>query len=189
MSSEHIRSFIAIDLDDEAIKKEINRVQRDLEQTGAQLKLVDPKIMHFTFRFLGETSTETIEKVKKAMNELAFERFDITINGIGAFPNLRRINVIWVGVSSGVDRLEQLFQQLEPKLLQIGITSDDKGFNPHLTIARVKSSLNRDALATYVSKFEAVKLGAISVSSLRLKKSTLTPKGPIYSTMHEVTAS
>ena len=189
MSSERIRSFIAVDLDDEAIKKEINRVQRDLEQTGAQLKFVDPKIMHFTFRFLGEVSLETIEMVKKAMNELAFERFDITINGIGAFPNLRRINVIWVGVSGGEDRLEQLFHQLEPKLRQIGLASDDKGFNPHLTIARVKSNLNRDALANYVSKFEAVKFGIISVSSLRLKKSTLTPKGPIYSTMHEVTAS
>ncbi|MGO9646133.1 MAG: RNA 2',3'-cyclic phosphodiesterase [Candidatus Bathyarchaeia archaeon] len=189
MSSERIRSFIAVDLDDEAIKKEINRVQRDLEQTGAQLKFVDPKIMHFTFRFLGEVSTETIEMVKQAMNELAFERFDITINGIGAFPNLRRINVIWVGVSGGEDRLEQLFHQLEPKLRQIGLASDDKGFNPHLTIARVKSNLNRDALANYVSKFEAVKFGIISVSSLRLKKSTLTPKGPIYSTMHEVTAS
>jgi 2'-5' RNA ligase len=189
LSSERIRSFIAVDLDDEAIKKEINRVQRDLEQTGAQLKIVDPKIMHFTFRFLGEVSTETIEMIKKAMNELAFERFDIAINGIGAFPNLRRINVIWVGVSSGADRLEQLFQQLEPKLQQIGIARDDKGFNPHLTIARVKSNLNREALANYVSKFEAAKFGTISVSSLRLKKSTLTPKGPIYTTLHEVTGS
>jgi 2'-5' RNA ligase len=189
LSSERIRSFIAVDLDDEAIKKEINRVQRDLEQTGAQLKSVDPKIMHFTFRFLGDVSTETIEIVKKAMNELAFERFDITLNGIGAFPNLRRINVIWIGVSSGADRLEQLFQQLEPKLRQIGIAHDDKGFNPHLTIARVKSSLNRDALANYISKFESAKFGTISVSSLRLKKSTLTPQGPIYNTLHEITAS
>ena len=189
MSSERIRSFIAVDLDDEAIKKEINHVQQDLERTGAQLKSVDPKIMHFTFRFLGEVSTETIEMVKKAMNELAFERFDISLNGIGAFPNLRRINVIWIGVSSGADRLEQLFQQLEPKLRQIGIAHDDKGFNPHLTIARVRSSLNRDALANYISKFESTKFGTIPVSSLRLKKSTLTPQGPIYSTLHEVTAS
>ncbi len=127
--------------------------------------------------------------VKKAMNELTFQRFDIVINGIGAFPNLRRINVIWVGVSSGADRLELLFQQLEPKLRQIGVARDDKGFNPHLTIARVKSNLNRDALAEYVSKFEAVEFGTISVSSLRLKKSMLTPEGPIYSTIHEVKAS
>jgi 2'-5' RNA ligase len=189
LSSERIRSFIAVDLDDETIKNEINRVQQDLSRTGAQLKLVDPKIMHFTFRFLGEVPSTTIEAVKKAMNELKFEPFNLTINGIGAFPNLRRINVIWIGVTGGQDQLEQLYKQLEPKLRQIGMTPDDKGFNPHLTIARVKSGLNRDALATYVEKFGAAKFGTITVSALRLKKSTLTPTGPIYHTIHEIAAS
>ena len=189
LSSERIRSFIAVDLDVDKIEKEIGRVQRDLEHTGAQLKLVDPKIMHFTFRFLGEVPAETIEMVKNAMNELTFERFDITINGIGAFPNLRRINVIWVGVTRGEDRFERLYEKLEPKLRQIGIARDDKGFNPHLTIARVKSNLNKDMLANYITKFESVEFGTMSVTSLRLKKSTLTPTGPIYSTMHEVAAS
>ena len=189
MSNERIRSFIAVDLNDETIKDEINRVQQDLNRTGAQLKLVDPNIMHFTFRFLGEIPSTTIEAIKKAMNELTFEPFNLTINGIGAFPNLRRINVIWIGVSSGQDRLEQLYQQLEPKLRQIGITPDDKGFNPHLTIARAKSGLNRDALANYIEKFGGVKFGAITVTSLRLKKSTLTPTGPIYNTIHEIAAS
>ena len=92
-------------------------------------------------------------------------------------------------MTAGQDRLEQLYKQLEPKLRQIGMTPDDKGFNPHLTIARVKSGLNRDALAAYVEKLGAAKFGTITVTALRLKKSTLTPTGPIYSTIHEIAAS
>jgi len=189
LSSERIRSFIAVDLDDDVIREKIARTQRDLEQTGAQLKIVDPRIIHFTLRFLGEVPQTTIEIVKEAMSSVMFERFDVVLCGIGAFPNLRRINVIWIGVTQGEDRLDEIFQKMEPRLRKIGFAQDAKGFNPHLTIARVKSALNREPLAGYLSKSEKTEFGKFSVTSIRLKKSTLTPSGPIYTTIHEITAS
>ncbi len=189
MSQERIRSFVAVDLDDRILRDKIVTAQKGLEQTGAQLKLVNPEIMHLTLRFLGEIPASTVERVKEAMSNLRFPSFDVDFQGLGAFPNVKRINVVWVGMKQGYEQLEEIFRQLEPKLRQLGLPGDDKGFSPHLTIARVRSGLNRGPLADYVSSMEKQEFGIMKVNSVRLKKSTLTPKGPIYETILEVPSS
>ena len=113
----------------------------------------------------------------------------IQFAGLGAFPNLRRISVVWVGMTRGHQELADIFQQLEPKLRQIGLPPDDKGFSPHMTIARVRSGINRDALAKHIENMRDHDFGQMTVKAVRLKKSTLTPKGPIYTTIHEANAS
>lgn len=188
MSQERIRSFIAVDLDELNVRERIISAQRGLEETHAQLKLVDPAIMHFTLRFLGEIPQGTVDGVKEAMNGILFSPFEVEFSGMGAFPNLNRINVVWVGLRKGDEQLNEIFHQLEPKLRQIGLPPDNKGFSPHLTVARVRSAVNKAALADYVSSMREADFGKMPVNAVRLKKSTLTPKGPIYTTMHEVVA-
>jgi 2'-5' RNA ligase len=189
LSGDGIRSFIAVDLDDPAIKARISNVQRDLEQTHAQLKMVEPELMHLTLRFLGEIHQQTVDRVIEILGSVRFQPFDVTFSGVGTFPSLSRINIIWIGIIRGQEHLSEIFQQLEPKLRQIGMAADNKGFNPHLTIARVKSGLNREALANAVKKMHELQLGNVHVKCVRLKKSTLTPRGPIYTTIHEVQAA
>jgi 2'-5' RNA ligase len=58
-----------------------------------------------------------------------------------------------------------------------------------MTIARVKSNLNREALAEYVESMRGQEFGKMPVKAVRLKKSTLTPRGPVYTTIHEVAAT
>ena len=189
VSQDRIRSFVAVDLDEPAIRERIVNAQRGLEETRAQLKLVDPGIMHLTLRFLGEIPQATVDLVKEAMDGVRFSPFEAEFSGLGAFPNLNRINVIWVGMKHGHEQLSEISRQLEPKLRQIGLPPDNKGFSPHLTIARVRSAVNRAALADYVSSLQEQDFGKMPVTTVRLKKSTLTPKGPIYTTIHEVAAS
>jgi len=186
VSQERIRSFISVDLDEPNIKERIVNAQRGLEQTGAQLKIVDPAIMHLTLRFLGEIPQSTVEKVKEAMDGVRFQPFEIEFSGLGAFPSLKRINVVWVGIRKGDGNLSDIFRQLEPNLRQLGLPPDNKGFSPHLTIARARSGVNRDPLAEYVASMRDADFGRMPVTAVRLKRSTLTPKGPIYTTMHEV---
>jgi len=189
LSQERIRSFIAVDLDDASIRDRLVNAQQGLKQTGAALKIVEPEIMHLTLRFLGEIPQATVERVKEAMNELKFPRFEVEFSGLGVFPNIRRISVVWVGIAQGQEQLNQIFHQLEPKLRQLGLPADNKGFSPHMTIARVRSGLNKDALAKYVEGLREQEFGRMPVNSVRLKKSTLTPKGPIYTTIHQTLAS
>lgn len=189
MSHERLRSFIAVDLDEPSVREKIVTAQRGLEQTRAPLKVVESQIMHLTIRFLGEISLATVERVKEAMDTVHFPPFEAEFTGLGVFPNPKRINVVWVGIKQGQQELSQIFQQLEPKLRQVGLPPDDKGFSPHMTVARVRSPVNREALAAYVESMKNEEFGRMAVNALRLKKSTLTPRGPIYTTIHEVAAS
>ncbi|MEM2341935.1 MAG: RNA 2',3'-cyclic phosphodiesterase [Candidatus Bathyarchaeia archaeon] len=183
---ELIRSFIAFDIEDENIIRELSRVQSALLETGADLKLVEPKNIHITIRFLGEITPAMIDKVYGEMGKVTFSPFDIEIRGLGAFPNLRHINVIWAGIRRGSNELRSIYYQLEPNLQRLGLKLDDKGFSPHLTIARVRTGRKRDELAKIIKDFENHEFGIVRARCLRLKKSVLTSHGPIYSTLREV---
>jgi 2'-5' RNA ligase len=181
-----IRSFIAFDIEDEEIIRNLSKAQSMLIETGADLKIVKPENIHITVRFLGEISSVMIDKVFGEMEKVDFKPFDIEIKGLGAFPNLRHINVVWAGIRRGANDLRNIYHQLEPNLQKIGLRPDDKGFSPHLTIARVRTGKRRDDLAKMINNLGGYDFGIFKARCLRLKKSVLTPQGPIYSTLREV---
>jgi len=183
--SEAIRSFVAFDIDSESVLKRMTEVQGLLVKTGADLKVVEPKNVHITLRFLGNITTSTAAKILEGMKKVQFAPFDVKICGVGAFPNARYPRVVWAGITEGVDQLRSIFNQLEPSLRSLGFAPDPKGFSPHLTIARVRSGRNKAELARFISDNEGYDFGVVRAACLRLKKSDLTPKGPIYSTLKE----
>lgn len=182
---ETIRSFIAFDIDSESLLKRIIDVQNLLAKTGADLKLVEPKNIHITIRFLGNITTNIIEKIFEEMKKVQFTPFDVKIHGIGAFPNLRYPRVLWAGITEGAEQLRSIFNQLEPHLRSLGFAPDPKGFSPHFTIARVKSGRGKAELARLMNEKANYEFGVVKAACLRLKKSDLTPRGPIYSTLKE----
>ena len=182
---ESIRSFLAFDLENDTVLNRLKAAQALLVQTGADLKLVEPQNIHITVRFLGDITPDTAEKIFEEMKKTQFTPFNVQISGLGVFPDLRYPRVVWAGMTEGADQLKNIFSQLEPRLRGLGFTPDLKGFSPHLTIARVRSGTNKAQLAEFVSKNANYDFGAIKAECLRLKKSDLTPKGPIYSTIKE----
>ena len=183
--SEFIRSFLAFDLENEAVRKKLAAAQNLLVQTGADLKLVEPQNIHMTMRFLSDITPDMIEKVFEEMKKTQFTSFDVQINGLGAFPDLHYPRVVWAGITEGADQLKNVFNQLEPRLRLLGFTPNPKGFNPHLTIARVKSGKNKAQLAEFITKNATYDFGTVNAKCLRLKKSDLTPRGPVYVTLKE----
>jgi len=157
-----------------------------LTKTGADLKIVEPKNIHITMRFLGDITLDTVEKIFDGMNKVQFVPFDVKICGVGAFPDVRYPRVVWAGITQGAEELRDIFNQLEPQLRTLGFAPDSKGFSPHLTIARVRSGRNKSELASFVGENSNYDFGTVRAACLRLKRSVLTPKGPIYSTLKEV---
>ncbi|MEM3061174.1 MAG: RNA 2',3'-cyclic phosphodiesterase [Candidatus Bathyarchaeia archaeon] len=188
MSERKIRSFIAFDMEDASIINQLIDVQNALIKAGADIKLVEPQNIHITLRFLGEISEALIERVKDEISSINFKTFDVEFKGLGAFPSYNRINVIWVGIEKGEKELEDIFNRLEIRLRKLGFSPDPKGFSPHVTIARVRSRKNIGRIVEVLNEMKARSFGIMRLSSLRLKKSTLTPKGPIYDTLFEVKA-
>jgi 2'-5' RNA ligase len=182
---EPIRSFLAFDIESEMVQKRLAAVQKLVVQTGADLKLVEPQNIHITIRFLGDITPNMVEKIFEEMQKLQFTPFNVQINGLGVFPDLRYPRVIWAGITEGADQLKTVFNQLEPRLRNLGFAPDPKGFSPHLTIARVKSGKNKAQLAEFITKNASYDFGAIRAECLRLERSDLTPRGPVYSTLKE----
>ena len=183
--TESIRSFLAFDMESDTVLNRLKAAQALLVQTGADLKLVEPQNIHITVRFLGDITPDTAEKVFEEMKKTQFTPFNVQISGLGVFPDLRYPRVVWAGMTEGADQIKNIFTQLEPRLQGLGFTPDPKGFSPHLTIARVRSGTNKAQLAEFISKNANYDCGAIKAECLRLKKSDLTPKGPVYSTIKE----
>jgi len=188
LSGEEIRSFIAVEINEPEILDNLRRLGTTLTDTGANLRLVEVKNLHITLRFLGNVSYSLIDEVNGVLDKIAFQPFEVVLKGVGAFPSMRRVNVVWVGIEQGSTELLHVVSQLEPKLRGIGFKPDRRGFVPHITVARVKSGRNRDVLANTVANVSGMEFGGFGVDAIKLKKSVLTPKGPMYSTIHEVSA-
>jgi 2'-5' RNA ligase len=184
--SEMIRSFLAFDINNEQVLQRFKEVQGKLTETGADLKPVEPVNIHVTMRFLGDVTPSMVDKVYDAMSQVSFSAFDCNIRGVGVFPDLRYPRVVWAGIKKGADELRSIFGQLEPSLIRLGFRPDNRGFSPHLTLARVRSSRNKAELSGVIKELVDYDFGVIHADCFRLKKSVLTPKGPIYSTLKEV---
>ena len=184
-----IRTFFSFDIEDQTIIRLLTQVQGMLTNTGANLKHVKPQNIHLTLRFLGDIQPPMVDAIYEEMKQLSFAPFQIELRGLGAFPKLTYPQVVWAGIRKGADQLKDVFGQLEPRLRGLGFKPDNKGFSPHLTIARVRTGRNKAQLIKLIRELEDYEFGAVKAECLRLKKSDLTPKGPIYSTLREVRGS
>ncbi len=181
-----IRSFIAIDVEDPEIVSKIVRVQEEILSSSAKLKPVERQNLHFTLKFLGNVEESRIELVVSTMREVleSFEPFPMHLKGVGAFPRVSRPNVVWIGVDEGRDVFIEMAKELDRSLAKLGFKRETKGFEPHLTIARVKGYSGD--LPEIIRRISDVDIGFIDVEEVRFKKSTLTPQGPIYETLHGI---
>ena len=189
LASGLVRAFIAIDIPDGEVKEKILEFQRIISQAGADLKPVEPENIHITLRFLGDVRMAVIDNLKAELCGIRFSPFKITLKGVGVFPDIRRINVVWVGIDEGNIGLIDLYGKINRSLGRLGIPPDRRGLSPHLTVARVHSGRNRDIISKTVGGLVDAEFGSIEVNSFHLKQSTLTPRGPIYQSLCEVTAS
>ena len=187
---EQFRCFIAIELPEE-VKAGLTRLQAKLKASQLRVKWVDPYGIHLTLKFLGNVDADRISQITGAMEEAAqgVPPFHLEIKGLGVFPNLRRVQVAWVGVSGEVDKLVQLQQRLESNLAGLGFAPEPRAFTPHLTLARVRDQASpeeRQRLGQLIAdtKFEAT--GSFPVEAISLIRSQLTREGAIYSQISSV---
>jgi len=181
-----IRSFIAIEISDPMIVKKVDDVEKKLMGVQAAVKWVDPEIVHITLKFLGDISPTQIDPIFEAMKDVDFKPFDIHISNIGCFPNMNRPRVVWMGINEGKEELEALYSQLNLKLKPLGFKQETRRFKAHITIGRVKGKKGVRELVGQISRMKDLEIGIQRIESLKLKKSTLTPKGPTYETLREV---
>jgi 2'-5' RNA ligase len=174
-----IRSFIAVEVDALSVIRQIQQKQQELLSSRAKLKLVEGENLHFTLHFLGDVEQERIPELIELLNEVEGEPFEVGLVGLGCFRP-QRPRVIWIGCTLGADQLIRHQKFLGNRLRTHGFPSEKRKYTPHLTIARVRSGENRAQLMKLVDEHKSHEFGKFQVKTIKLKKSTLTPKGPIY---------
>lgn len=174
-----IRCFIAVEVDETAVLKRIVHVQKELMSSGAKLKMVEPKNLHFTLHFLGNIGEGRIAELEDVLQIVEGEAFDVELVGMGCFRP-QRPRVIWIGCTEGGDQIVQHQKLLGRQLREHRFPAEKRKYSPHLTVARVRSGLNRIELMEIVQQHANQNFGKFHVKAIKLKKSTLTPKGPIY---------
>jgi 2'-5' RNA ligase len=184
-SPEQIRSFIAIELPEEA-KEGLARLKKELERDEHKfVKWVDPRGIHLTLKFLGNIPSKQVAEITEAIEGAAqgISPFYLEIGGLGTFPSLRQARVFWVGIGGEVDKLSRLQQNIDSALAALRFAKEERSFVPHLTLARTRqgaSPLERRSFGELVGSTIFEDKYHVTVKSISLMRSQLTPAGAIY---------
>ncbi|MBC7330145.1 RNA 2',3'-cyclic phosphodiesterase [bacterium] len=183
-TSQKIRCFIAVLLSEE-VKEKAVEIQNRLRKANADVKWVERENLHITLRFLGEIEEAKVERVKRLMEDVAgrFSPQRLVFKGVGAFPDLKRPRVIWIGGEG--DSLSKIAEDLETGIREIGIPPE-KPFSFHLTLGRVRSPRNLGQLTKLMGEVGDVHIGEMMAEKMTLMRSILLPQGPQYSIIYEV---
>lgn len=177
-----VRTFVAVELpvDFAQIVKEVQESFRDL----GKMKIVPAEIVHVTLKFLGDVDEDKIADIGHSLENISCEPFTCLIKGVGVFPNVRRARVLWLGMEGDFDPLHK---QVEYYLEKEGFEPDKREFTAHATFARIKyiPRSNMGQFARKVEEMKDVEFGKFTVDNFRLKKSILTPEGPVYGTLRQ----
>ena len=185
-----LRTFIAVEIEDREVLSKIIKIKNLLASlSGDSIKPVEDENIHLTLRFLGEIDPSTVEIVKKILGEArSFQRFHMHVRGIGGFPNISRPRVIWVGVERGREDLLRIRRFIDERLSGLRVHVDQHEFEPHITIARVRDKLPQRASQILID-YANEDFGLSPVTKIVLKKSVLTPRGPVYSDLYSIDLS
>jgi RNA 2',3'-cyclic 3'-phosphodiesterase len=186
-----IRSFIAIELPPE-VKKALTRLQDRFKPGDAgQVKWVDPENIHLTLHFLGNIQPDAVKPLTAAVEQAAAgsRHFQLDIGELGAFPDLKRVQTIWVGLAGDLNKLDKLYKDVGANMVPLGFKPETRPFSPHLTIGRVRDFVRPEERAALSRMIENSPFNAkyrIDVIAVDLMKSQLTPRGPIYTKLASV---
>ncbi|MCD6452732.1 MAG: RNA 2',3'-cyclic phosphodiesterase [Dehalococcoidales bacterium] len=182
---EQLRSFIAIELPDE-LKLQLSRLETKLKKGNSpRVKWVNPTGIHLTLKFLGNITTDSLPAITKAI-EIAtrgIAPFRLQARELGGFPNLKRTQVVWVGIDGEINELAQLQQRIESNLVPLGFAVESRRFSPHLTLARLSrqaSSDEQQRLGELIGSTPFNPSGIIEVTAVSLMQSQLTKEGARY---------
>ncbi len=182
---ESIRSFIAIELPEE-FKAELTSVEGRLKSSCYPfVKWVNPSGIHLTLKFLGNIRAEETTNITDSLTDVAHRAspFQLGFGELGAFPNLKRPRVVWVGMKGDTEKLAALQREIESALAPLGFPAELHRFTPHLTLARLREGIlpiERENFGKLVASTTFRSKLVFEVDAVNLMRSQLSSTGAIY---------
>ena len=133
--------------------------------------------IHLTLRFVGELDRHRAEDVAAALAGIHHPRFEIAINGIGAFERRGQPETVWAGVTPH-EPLKTLHKKIDQAMVRVGIEPDQRAYLPHITLARLKRGSR--SVRNLLEASGGLRSQPFPVDNFALFESQLTPDGAVY---------
>jgi 2'-5' RNA ligase len=186
-----MRLFIALDIDD-AIRERMARFVEGVQGFAPDARWVKPESLHVTLKFIGEQPEPAVEQIRLALGSVSAATTEIQFHGYGFFPTAKSARVFWVGMEAG-PQLAALAAAIDGKMASLGIPKEERGFSPHLTLARGSGGSglphwrkgdhpNRafQRLQERLAALPPPEFGTMTAREFFLYQSQLSPKGATY---------
>jgi RNA 2',3'-cyclic 3'-phosphodiesterase len=182
-----MRTFIAVPLSMEA-RALLSELQAKMRSFGADVRWTAISSIHLTLKFLGEIEPAELPRLVTLLRAASASEpsFTLSLRGLGGFPNLRNPRVFWCGLEGELQPLASLQQKVEQACLVAGFAPEERPFQPHLTLGRVRGKSNLQPLLDYI-KIASTGEQDFGVREFNIYQSTLRPHGAVY-TMLETMA-
>jgi 2'-5' RNA ligase len=184
MFMETIRTFVAIEIPD-AVKNQVEVLENQFKKIRTDIKWVHPQNIHIALKFLGNTSINRLEEIYDGLQEAvdSIRPFQLKLQQVGAFPDLKRPRVFWINIDQGREALMTLQKRIEEILYARRFVREERPFSPHLTIGRVRSPRGLRTLTDQVRSI-TFNAQAFTVDRVVVVKSDLQSTGPIYTVLN-----
>jgi 2'-5' RNA ligase len=185
--SETLRTFIAVELPEEALSFAVN-IQDALKSYGFNIRWVKPENIHVTLKFLGGIHRDVKGKVEDAMVNAAKEckPMQFSVKGMGVFPGVKRPKVVWCGLNGDVSSLIDLQSELDETLADMGFSKERRPFKSHLTLGRTKGLVSPNKIIDAMKELSSYESTPFHVQTITLFRSDLQPTGAVYTRLKSV---
>jgi 2'-5' RNA ligase len=155
------------------------------------IRWVRPQGIHLTWKFLGDIREELVETILGAMETGLSDcaPLDSDAGGLGAFPNMRKPRVLWVGLDDSGRKLAGIYERVETVFDRLNFERERRAFHPHLTLGRVKRQASRRLVRDFAERLAGVDLphiGQMRIDRVHLVRSELSTSGAVYHDMGSV---
>lgn len=139
---------------------------------------IEPENYHITLRFFGDVEHHVADRIVEALDRVSRPAFQLQLAGVDVFGN-KKPHSIYAGVAPSPE-LRELQSQIETKSQRIGgVPADKRRFTPHVTLARLKGTDNRE-LGRWVSAHNLFQTMPFKVSRFVLMSSRESVGGGPY---------
>jgi len=183
-----MRVFVAIS-PPHPIQEHLDAIQRKLRTRlhDNALRWTQPAGVHLTLAFLGNVDDQRIDPLVADLRAAcqAAVSMNLALGRLGAFPDLLRPRVIWVGLTGDLATLATLQDNVRRATAPYAERPEDKPFHPHLTLARLRpDTRGLRGLAEALEAISSVpRSSGWTADELHLFRSELRPQGPLYTSL------
>lgn len=157
---------------------------RKADRSWRDEKWVPAANLHVTVKFLGWVDESQLAALLDVIGEACepHSAFELPFAGLRAVPGNRKPRMLWASFLDPTGSCTALAESVERAVLPFGIEQEERAFTPHVTLCRARrpkplSQAGLDAAEAVLASAP----GLMSVPSVSVFSSRLTPRGPIYS--------